>query len=116
MQALGYYNKVSFYPQSYSEAKSQTIRRMQSNLETWDRQLEEIATKKTHNGEHAVKPCVLTCLQQQSSVTAESLARSEIEKRDQQLEELTGQYNRECGIRRSVEQERENLTTELVFA
>lgn len=34
-----------------TEAKSQTIRRMQSSLETWDKQLEEIAVKKSHNGQ-----------------------------------------------------------------
>lgn len=34
-----------------TEAKSQTIRRMQSSLETWDKQLEEIALKKSHNGQ-----------------------------------------------------------------
>ena len=34
----------------YAEAKSQTIRRMQSNLETWDKQLEEVLHKKARNG------------------------------------------------------------------
>ena len=33
-----------------AEAKSVTIRRMQSNLEEWDRELQEICKKKAKNG------------------------------------------------------------------
>ena len=41
---------ISSYNYIHTEAKSQTIRRMQSSLETWDKQLEEIVLKKSHNG------------------------------------------------------------------
>lgn len=42
------------------------------------------------------------------------MTRSEIKKRDGQLEELTAQYNSECELRRSTEQDRDNITAELV--
>jgi myosin heavy subunit len=79
-------------PDPNSEAKSQTIRRMQSSLETWDKQLEEILHKKAHN---------------------DMVTKTELEKRDQQLEELTVRYNRECVKRQHTELERDNVTTEL---
>ena len=41
-------------PDPNSEAKSVTIRRMQSNLEEWDKQLEEISTKKVQNGKDSL--------------------------------------------------------------
>jgi len=34
----------------FLEAKSATIRRMQSNLEDWDQQLQDICNKKATNG------------------------------------------------------------------
>ena len=37
-----------------SEAKSQTIRRMQSSLEDWDKQLEEIVQKKSQYGQYII--------------------------------------------------------------
>ena len=42
------------------------------------------------------------------------VTKSELDKRDQELEELTGKYNRECEKRQQTEQERDNLTNELV--
>lgn len=47
-------------------------------------------------------------------VFTDSITRSEMEKRETELEELTGRYTTECEMRRAVEQERDNLTTELV--
>ena len=47
-------------------------------------------------------------------VFSDSITRSEIEKRDRQLEELTEHYNSECETRRATELERDNLTTKLV--
>jgi len=38
-------------PSHSPEAKSVTIRRMQSNLEEWDRKLQDICDKKAKNGE-----------------------------------------------------------------
>ena len=95
----------------FAEAKSQTIRRMQSNLETWDKQLEEIVQKKTQNG---TKHLLLILCSYCFIFTIDSVTRSEIEKRDYQREELTGKYNTECESRRKTEQERDTLTVELV--
>ncbi len=44
-------DKGLMYTSIPTEAKSQTIRRMQSNLEEWDKQLQEICEKKTKNGQ-----------------------------------------------------------------
>ena len=43
------------------------------------------------------------------------VTKTELEKRDQQLEELTVRYNRECVKRQHTELERDNVTTELVY-
>ena len=43
------------------------------------------------------------------------VTKTELEKRDQQLEELTVRYNRECEKRQHTELERDNVTTELVY-
>ena len=40
---------------------------------------------------------------------------TEMEKRERELEELTGRYNTECEMRRQTELQRDNLTTELVL-
>ena len=98
----------------FTEAKSQTIRRMQGSLETWDKQLEEIVQKKTHNGRH--QHCMMHKLLSVTLVYMylDSVTRSEIEKRNHQLEELTGQYNRECETKEQTEEERDKLTLELV--
>ena len=105
-----------------TEAKSQTIRRMQSSLETWDRQLEEILHKKAQNGSysayHIIRSHCELCVCVPSprvAVTQDVVTRSELGKRDQQLEEVTGRYDRECEKRQQTEQERDNLHTELVI-
>ena len=43
------------------------------------------------------------------------VTRTEMEKRERELEELTGRYNTECEMRRQTELQRDNLTTELVL-
>jgi len=47
-------------PDPNSEAKSATIRRMQSSLEDWDKKLDDINAKKIKNGEW--KTQVYTCM------------------------------------------------------
>lgn len=105
------------------EAKSQTIRRMQSNLETWDKQLEEIFHKKAHNGmyEHMCFSlqslcgiCVIYRPYMILGWSPDTVARSEIDKREKKFEELTEIYNTECERRRATEQERDTLTDNLV--
>ena len=47
-----HFNNACLLLHVMSEAKSQTIRRMQSSLEDWDKQLEEIVQKKSQYGQY----------------------------------------------------------------
>ena len=48
-------------------------------------------------------------------LSADSVTRSEIDKKDKQVEEITKRYTSEREVRLKTEQERENLATELVY-
>ena len=48
-------------------------------------------------------------------LSADSVTRSEIDKKDKQIEEITKRYTSECEVRLKTEQERENIATELVY-
>lgn len=45
---------------------------------------------------------------------ADNLQRGEIERRDNNIEDLTAKYTNECSIRQKTEQERDQLQEQLV--
>lgn len=79
-------------PDPNSEAKSATIRRMQNNLEEWERQLKEISEKKTKNDE---------------------LYQSSLQNRDQEIKQLSQRLASETRLRKKTEKERDQLSGNL---
>ncbi|KAL5510761.1 hypothetical protein EMCRGX_G006362 [Ephydatia muelleri] len=79
-------------PDPNSEAKSETIRRMQRNLEEWNEELKAIHEKKMKN---------------------ETIQKSELAKRDERISKLTNQYTSEHEVRTKTERERSQLSQEL---
>lgn len=70
-------------PDPNSEAKSVTIRRMQSNLEVWEEKLKELYEEKKEN---------------------DRISKAELIKRDETIQELSTKYKKELKLRKETEQ------------
>ena len=94
----------------FTEAKTVTINRMQSNLQEWDKQIKDILEKKAKNGKCFIPGKNLLI----AVYITDTLCTSELANRDQKIKELSESYSSEHKIRTKTEKQRDKLTTKLV--
>lgn len=101
--------RTKFQVSEITEAKSATIRRIQNNLEDWNKQLEEIVEKKERDGRQ-----YNSYLSDHLILLLDTIVQSEVEKRDAEIEDLKKKYSVEMKLRMKVEKKCDNMAKQLV--